>query len=152
MIGARADRASARTPAGTAYNPHARRARRVLVAEDNPVNQLVAVRLLQRRGLEVDVAADGGQALQMHELTPYDAIFMDCQMPELDGYETTREIRRREHGEHHTPIIALTASTMPGDTERCLAAGMDYYSDKPISQTHLDYILTQVFGPSNIDC
>jgi two-component system sensor histidine kinase/response regulator len=119
---------------------------RVLVAEDNVVNQLVAVRLLQRRGYQVDVAADGREALEMHERAPYDAIFMDCQMPELDGYETTREIRRREGSERHTPIIAMTASTMPGDTERCLAAGMDFYSGKPISPAGLDYVLAQAFG------
>jgi PAS domain S-box-containing protein len=119
---------------------------RVLVAEDNVVNQLVAVRLLERRGYQVDVAADGREALEMHERSPYDAIFMDCQMPELDGYETTREIRRREGSERHTPIIAMTASTMPGDTERCLAAGMDYYSGKPISPAGLDYVLAQALG------
>jgi len=122
-------------------------ARRVLVAEDNVVNQLVAVRLLEKRGYQVDVAADGREAVEMHERSPYDAIFMDCQMPELDGYEATREIRRREGSARHTPIIAMTASTMPGDTDRCLAAGMDYYSGKPISQAGLDYVLAQAFGP-----
>ena len=82
----------------------------------------------------------------MHARSPYDAIFMDCQMPELDGYEATREIRRREGSDRHTPIIAMTASTMPGDTDRCLAAGMDYYSGKPISQAGLDYVLAQALG------
>jgi CheY-like chemotaxis protein len=73
---------------------------------------------------------------------------MDCQMPELDGYETTGEIRRREGGgARRTPIIAMTASTMPGDNERCLAAGMDYYSGKPISTASLDRVLVQAFGP-----
>ena len=153
LIGARTECATASRPAEP-RNPNLRRRgmHRVLVAEDNPVNQLVAVRLLERRGCEVDVAANGNQALQMYEQTRYDAIFMDCQMPELDGYETTRAIRRREHGERHTPIIAITASTMPGDTERCLTAGMDYYTGKPISQTNLDYILNQLFGPSDLDC
>jgi CheY-like chemotaxis protein len=121
-------------------------ARRVLVAEDNVVNQLVAVRLLEKRGYQVEVAADGREAVEMHARSPYDAIFMDCQMPELDGYEATREIRRREGSERHTPIIAMTASTMPGDTDRCLAAGMDYYSGKPISQAGLDYVLAQALG------
>jgi PAS domain S-box-containing protein len=122
--------------------------RRILVAEDNAVNQLVAVRLLEQRGYVVDVAANGREALEMHARTPYDAIFMDCQMPELDGYETTGEIRRREDGgERRTPIIAMTASTMPGDNERCLAAGMDYYSGKPISTASLDRVLAQAFGP-----
>jgi CheY-like chemotaxis protein len=119
---------------------------RVLVAEDNPVNQLVAVRLLEVRGYGVDVANNGREALEMHERTPYDAIFMDCQMPELDGYDTTREIRRLEGDDRHTPIIAMTASTMPGDTERCLAAGMDYYSGKPIKPAGLDYVLALALG------
>ena len=121
-------------------------AQRVLVAEDNPVNQLVAVRLLEGRGYGVDVANNGREALEMHERTPYDAIFMDCQMPELDGYDTTREIRRLEGDQRHTPIIAMTASTMPGDTERCLAAGMDYYSGKPIRAAGLDYVLSLALG------
>ena len=82
----------------------------------------------------------------MHERTPYDSIFMDCQMPELDGYDTTREIRRLEGDDRHTPIIAMTASTMPGDTERCLAAGMDYYSGKPIKPAGLDYVLALALG------
>jgi two-component system sensor histidine kinase/response regulator len=120
--------------------------RRVLVAEDNPVNQLVAVRLLEQRGLEVDVATNGREAVEMHERTPYDAIFMDCQMPDLDGYDATREIRRREGEDRHTPVIAMTASTMPGDTERCLAAGMDYYSGKPINPSRLDYVLGLALG------
>jgi two-component system, sensor histidine kinase and response regulator len=117
--------------------------RRALVAEDNAVNQLVAVRLLEQRGFEVDVAADGREALEMHEHSPYDVIFMDCQMPELDGYDTTREIRRSEGSRRHTPIIAMTASTLPGDIERCLAAGMDYYTPKPISPTNLDSAIAQ---------
>ena len=75
--------------------------------------------------------------------TTYDAIFMDCQMPELDGYETTREIRRREGDGPRTPIIAMTASTLPGDSERCLAAGMDHYTGKPIRPASLDRILAQ---------
>ena len=79
----------------------------------------------------------------MHATATYDAIFMDCQMPELDGYETTREIRRREGDGRRTPIIAMTASTLPGDNERCLAAGMDYYTGKPIRPASLDHILAQ---------
>ena len=116
---------------------------RVLVVEDNEINQLVAVRLLERRGLHVDVAANGVKALEMHATARYDAIFMDCQMPELDGYETTREIRRREGDGPRTPIIAMTASTLPGDSERCLAAGMDHYTGKPIRPASLDHILAQ---------
>ena len=125
--------------------------RRALVAEDNSVNQLVAVRLLEQRGFEVAIAADGREALEMHEQSPYDVIFMDCQMPELDGYDTTREIRRREGSERHTPIIAMTASTLPGDVERCLAAGMDYYTGKPVNPARLDAAIAQSLGKASAD-
>ena len=118
--------------------------RRVLVVEDNVVNRLVAVRMLQLRGFAVDVAGDGLEALNMHRDHDYDAIFMDCQMPRLDGYEATREIRRRECDSRHTLIIAMTAHTMPGDDERCRAAGMDYYAGKPIKVAALDYIVSRV--------
>ncbi|MEA2301445.1 MAG: two-component system, sensor histidine kinase and response regulator, partial [Solirubrobacteraceae bacterium] len=116
----------------------------VLVAEDNTVNQLVAVRLLEKRGFRVDVAADGRQALEMHERRRYDAIFMDCQMPELDGYEATGEVRRREGAERHTPIIAMTANAMKGDRERCLRSGMDDYVGKPLAADRLDEVLERV--------
>jgi two-component system, sensor histidine kinase and response regulator len=119
---------------------------RVLVVEDNEVNQLVAVRLLEQRGLIVDVAVNGREAIEMHATQRYDAIFMDCQMPELDGYDATREIRRREGAGPRTPIIAMTASTMPGDTERCIAAGMDYHTGKPTRPAGLDYILALTLG------
>ena len=121
-------------------------AARVLVVEDNEINQLVAVRMLEQRGFTVDVAADGLEALGMHATTTYDAIFMDCQMPELDGYDTTREIRRREGDGPRTPIVAMTASTLPGDNERCFAAGMDFYTGKPIRPSSLDHILAQTIG------
>jgi PAS domain S-box-containing protein len=146
VIGSGPESSSDSAPSEPEPHAVAAAARRVLVAEDNVVNQLVAVRLLEKRGYQVDVAADGREAVEMHARSPYDAIFMDCQMPELDGYEATREIRRREGSERHTPIIAMTASTMPGDTDRCLAAGMDYYSGKPISQAGLDYVLAQALG------
>jgi PAS domain S-box-containing protein len=119
---------------------------RVLVVEDNEVNQLVAVRMLERRGLAVDVAANGREALVMHATTTYDAIFMDCQMPELDGFDTTRAIRRREGDGRRTPIIAMTASTLPGDNDRCLAAGMDYHTGKPIRPASLDQILARTIS------
>jgi CheY-like chemotaxis protein len=127
----------------TAQPPgHPDHASRVLVAEDNANNRLVAVRMLQHRGLAVDIAVDGHQAVAMHREAPYDAIFMDCMMPVLDGYEATREIRRSDGGSRHTPIIAMTANTMPGDADRCLVAGMDFYSPKPISAAGLDYVLS----------
>ncbi len=105
---------------------------RVLVAEDNPVNQKVAVRMLERVGLRPDVAADGREAVAMYELLPYDLIFMDCQMPEMDGYTAAAEIRKRQKPEGRVAIIAMTAEAMEGTRERCLAAGMDDYVAKPV--------------------
>src|SRR5208283_4131467 len=81
---------------------------RVLVAEDNVVNQRVAVRMLEKLGVRADVAANGREAVEMFELLPYDAVFMDCQMPEMNGYEAATEIRRREGGQRHIAIIAMT--------------------------------------------
>jgi CheY-like chemotaxis protein/nitrogen-specific signal transduction histidine kinase len=104
----------------------------VLVAEDNPVNQLVAQRLLERHGCSVDVVATGTAAVNRHRMETYDLILMDCQMPELDGYEATRRIRTVNH-QARVPIIALTAQAFPDDRERCLAAGMDDYVCKPIN-------------------
>lgn len=112
---------------------------RVLLAEDNPVNQRVAVKMLERLGCRVDVAADGKEAVDMWEQFAYAMIFMDCQMPELDGLGATREIRRRESQRKliATPIIAMTANAMAKDEEDCLAAGMDDYASKPIKMSTL---------------
>jgi PAS domain S-box-containing protein len=107
----------------------------VLVAEDNPVNQFVAVRALERCGCRTQVAADGEAALQALAAEDFDAVLMDCQMPGMDGYRATAELRLREHaegGDHRVPVIAMTASAMKGDIERCLAAGMDDYISKPM--------------------
>ncbi len=105
---------------------------RVLLAEDNLVNQKLAIRLLERMGLQVDLAENGRQVLEIYGSAPYDIILIDCQMPEMDGYEATREIRKREAGGSHIPIVAMTASAMQGDRDRCLASGMDDYLSKPI--------------------
>jgi len=122
---------------------------RVLVAEDNEVNQKVAVRILEKFGCRVDVADNGEEAVAACERTSYAAVFMDGQMPVLDGFEATARIREREGGGRRTPIIAMTASAMQGDRERCLAAGMDDYVTKPVSPEALEAVLQRVLTPAS---
>ena len=110
---------------------------RVLVAEDSPVNQIVAVAALERCGCRVELVSDGRQALEALSTQHYDAVLMDCQMSEMDGYQATTELRRRENGDHHTPVIAMTAHSMDGDREKCLDAGMDDYISKPMRREQL---------------
>jgi len=105
---------------------------RVLVAEDNPVNQRVAVLMLEKLGIRADVAANGLEVLRMLEIAPYDLVLMDCQMPEMDGYETTLEIRRRERDGRRVAIVAMTADAMSDVRENCLACGMDDHVAKPV--------------------
>ena len=106
---------------------------RVLLAEDNLVNQRVAVAVMTKLGLAPTVAANGQEALDVWAREAFDLILMDCQMPEMDGYEATRAIREREAGGRRVPILAMTANAMPGDRERCLESGMDDYLAKPIA-------------------
>jgi CheY-like chemotaxis protein len=115
---------------------------RVLLAEDNPVNQMVAVKMLERLGCRVDVAADGEEAVKMSERFPYDIIFMDVQMPVFDGLEATRRIRERGDAKR-VRIVAMTANAMEGDRELCLAAGMDDYVSKPITTQALEAALAK---------
>jgi PAS domain S-box-containing protein len=115
---------------------------RVLLAEDNAVNRKVATRLLEKRGHQVVVTSNGKEALAALQKDTYDLVLMDVQMPEMDGLEATRTIRRLEQGtEFHQPIIALTAHAMMGDRERCLEAGMDGYLTKPLRAQELDQLL-----------
>jgi CheY-like chemotaxis protein len=117
---------------------------RILVVEDNAVNQMVAVRLLEKLGYSADIAANGIEALSAVQRISYDLMLMDCQMPEMDGFEATMRLRRRETGIGcHIPIIAMTANAMAGDRESCLAAGMDDYIAKPVRIEELKAKLEQ---------
>ena len=109
------------------------RQRRVLLAEDNAVNQRIGARLLEKCRCRVDLAANGREAVDMAGRFPYDLIFMDCAMPEMDGYDATRAIRATERNSSHIPIVALTAHVMDGVREDCLASGMDDYIPKPVT-------------------
>ncbi len=105
---------------------------RVLVAEDNVVNQKIVLKILSKLGHSADAVANGLEAVQANQRMAYDMILMDCQMPDMDGYQATAEIRKLESKEGHVPIIALTANAMAGDREKCLDAGMDDFLTKPI--------------------
>jgi CheY-like chemotaxis protein len=109
----------------------------VLVAEDNPINQKVALRMLESLGWQADLVADGNAAVAAAARRRYAAIFMDCQMPGIDGYEATRRIRAAEADRPRTPIIAMTAHAMRGDRELALQAGMDDYLSKPVARQDL---------------
>src|SRR3954468_4021916 len=108
---------------------------RILMAEDNPINQRVGMLILQRAGFVIDVVSDGNEAVQAHSANPYDLILMDCQMPAMDGFEASRHIRALKS--RQPVIIAVTANALGGERERCLLAGMDDYLSKPFQAEQL---------------
>lgn len=117
--------------------------KKVLVAEDNPTNQILMKKLLEKHGCLVDVVENGAQAVSAFNAKEYDIVFMDCQMPELDGYQAARFIRDLEKEGLHVPIIAITANALQGEREKCLAAGMDDYITKPVQSKKLNDMLTK---------
>jgi CheY-like chemotaxis protein len=129
--------------------PKPLRKERILLADDNEINQRVALGNLRRLGYDADVAASGLEVLRALEEKGYDIILMDCQMPDLDGHEVTREIRRRKGGNHRVWIIAMTADVMTGIREKCLASGMDDYLGKPLRRAELNAALER--GAANFE-
>jgi len=124
---------------------------RILMAEDNEINQFFLSEVLAGKGYSFEVVSNGLEALEMlgREDHGFDLVLMDCQMPELDGYDATRRLRTREVNEElpHMPVIAMTAHAMEGDREKCLAAGMDDYLAKPLQIEELDRVLGKWLDP-----
>jgi CheY-like chemotaxis protein len=136
-LGLQAPASTAPTTVAHEASPTGRPLGWLLLAEDNVINQKVAVAILSGAGYRVDTVLDGAAAVKASADHEYDAILMDCQMPQLDGYEATAAIRVHEGSLHHTPIIAMTAGARREDREHCLAEGMDFYLSKPIGKENL---------------
>jgi CheY-like chemotaxis protein len=126
------------------------RRHRILVVDDNAANQKVALRMVERLGYTGDVATTGAEAVNMLSKGHYDAVLMDCQMPEMDGYEASRRIRHDERGGRRVPIIAMTADAQSGERERCLAAGMDDYVSKPVKLHVVAAVLERWLATSEV--
>jgi two-component system, sensor histidine kinase and response regulator len=136
-------------PAAAAPRAGPARGALILVAEDHDVNRLLIERLLSRRGHRTIAAVTGAEAIALIDREPVELVFMDCQMPEVDGYEATRRIREREQrGNGRLPIVAMTAHAMAGDRERCIAAGMDDYLAKPLRPDEVDAVLARWLAPA----
>jgi CheY-like chemotaxis protein/HPt (histidine-containing phosphotransfer) domain-containing protein len=127
---------------------------RILLAEDNITNQQVALGILKKMGLNAEAVANGAEALKALETIPYDLVLMDVQMPEMDGYEATRQIRNPQSAviNHGIPVIAMTAHAMQGDRERCLEAGMNDYLSKPVDPRALSEALDKWLPKENAEC
>ncbi len=135
------------SPAPNRMEPATRRTR-ILLAEDNPTNQFVALAILRKMGYRADAVANGLETLKALESLPYDLVLMDCQMPEMDGYETTRRIRQPDSRVRNpaVPIIAMTANAMRGDRDKCIEAGMDDYIAKPVDPPTLSEVIVKWIG------
>ena len=137
------DRPGEQTPSPDATPARGGPPPRVLVAEDSHVNQVVVVALLKKLGYTAAIAENGQEAVEICTHDEFAAVLMDCQMPKLDGYDATREIRKRESGGRHIPIIAVTAHAMSTDGDACLDAGMDDYVTKPLRNGELEAALSR---------